>query len=207
MKTVLFTLAMVSILFFSPARVVGEEEGQEGRESLESPSNKTFRVNLIVLGFHDEATSSQITRDINSELRSLGDVIIAESEIDYQIRVFQLPNLSEEGKLFGFTLVWYATSITDQNDIYLLLRSCPSLEKIERAKIIEMTDCIFPSPSALYFENTVTAAAHTCPQEGLHDTCKKIVAIFETDVLEGARRHHQKVIDDAKHRTGQGEAP
>lgn len=148
----------------------------------------------------DNLLSSDISSAVRKELRKLGDAVSVDEEYDYKISIVAMKTktqVSQQTIGLAFSILitkpvagYYICYLAGQRNADRVM-SRKEAEEIESAneQILEA------------LKGSVEVLSHYVfvgPQDDIDGMCRSIVSSFDTDVLEGDRKTHQKIQDFIK---------
>jgi len=148
----------------------------------------SFKVKLKIGGYRKGEVASSLRR----ELRSLGDVVIADENPDYELNVFGMEmelrgDRSPRGVILSIVILRPFNKESCLRSLERLGKLSPDQVKIFR----NYTDYLY----FFYGDHWLS----TCGPEELKGTCQRIVAKFDSQEFEPLRESHQKMIDQYGH--------
>jgi hypothetical protein len=151
-------------------------------QTLQSPPKYSATVHLSVSFSKDDTVKSQIRSFLGRELRSLGDVTIVDEDADYAIVAVGL-TLEAAGRTTGFALS--ATFLKSEKAEWATdkwFHDLFGIEKIELGRL-EVARALLRHDD-LYLDSVL----HTGPFSSLQKICQEIIADFDTNILNPARK-------------------
>lgn len=144
-----------------------------------NPDDFKFGVKVFVTA--DGILENTIESYINRELRSLGDVSVGEDNA-WGLRIVAIKDESRGGRHLGYTLAVAYTKWTQPMvpDVYVDLLLKPSGDANWLDRLRETV-----RKPVLEYEHL---SVHTGGDEDLKKMCRRIVVIFDSDLLGPARR-------------------
>lgn len=145
------------------------------------PTSPRYSARVCVEISADNDLKTLVTSYVNRELRSLGDVTITDERTDWTIAIVAIKPKTVHGVTAGVALSTVMKQAYDPAVVQLLLAGHKN------------KDFITEQLKFLYWDphHVLNVGA----EEDLQDICKELVAKFDMDCLEPARKIHREVTD------------
>jgi hypothetical protein len=137
--------------------------------------------------------SSGIEKEVRSyvsrELRGLHDVTVTDSEPDYELSILAMEDEARSGNVVGVTLAYLCTEPSDPTFFTFI------------GKANQIGDKELNSLSRLFVKDHFTLCGfqlQTGARSDLNELVRRVVANFDSDMLEPARKSWQEMLDKMK---------
>jgi len=147
-----------------------------------SENNYDFRVQLKISA--DDSIAGEIKSYLSRELRALGDVIQTKENIDYKISVIAIETLYEGGQKIGGSVLSVIVLEPFPNSVLSFYA-----KDEEKEMLLKITKNLYYNPYRWVQSGST---------KNLFELCQKLIAHFDSTVLQPRRDKYQQFLDDTK---------